>query len=61
MQSESKLPVSDKPKQPIAELDVELDISKLPELKYSDTYNLTRLSNAEAAKWLKLTEERKKQ
>ena len=57
MQSESKPPVPDNPKQPITELDV----SKLPELKYNDTYNLTRLSDAEAAKWLKLIEERKKQ
>ena len=53
----SKPPVPDKPKQPEAELDV----SQLPELTYSDTYKLTRLSNEDAAKWLKIIEERKKQ
>ena len=51
----------DKTKQLIAELETELDVSQLPEITYSDTYNLTRLPDAEAAKWLKLIEERKKQ
>jgi len=50
--------VPDKPKQTKPE--AELDVSQLPEITYSDTYNLTRLSDEEAAKWLKLIEERKK-
>jgi hypothetical protein len=45
-----------KPKQP----EEELDVSQLPEIKYSDTYNLTRLSDEEAAKWQKYIKERNK-
>jgi len=40
--------------------ETEMDVSQLPEITYSDTYNLTRLSDKEAAKWLKIIEERKK-